>query len=263
MVNKIKPSVFALFFVLVLMAAISFAAVNAQSTATVTVIDQTGGTTDITGTTTYPDGTSVTITATADSAYVFSDWVISPSDQSGDSIISDNPMTFTVAGGITYTIIPVFAQPQALPGRPLPTDLTQSAIIIIYPSAGGTTNPLPGTYAMADATSFNLQATAQSGWQFSHWTICGTNTSHGSAPVNWTPTDNPYNVNHGYGDTYRYQAVFTPIGSTEPTPAPTATPVSGGTIGGMSTETLIIIGLVVVIVVILIAFGVFASRRRK
>ncbi len=71
MVNKIKPSVFALFFVLVLTAAISFAAVNAQSTATVTVIDQTGGTTDITGTTTYPDGTSVTITATPDCSLCF------------------------------------------------------------------------------------------------------------------------------------------------------------------------------------------------
>lgn len=263
MVNKVKPSVFALFFVLVLTAAISFAAVNAQSTATVTVINQTGGTTDITGTTSYPDSTSVTITATPDTAYVLQNWVISPSDQSGDSIVTDNPMTFTVAGGITYTITPVFVQPQAFPGLTVPTNLAQAAIIIIYPSAGGTTNPAPGTYAMADATSFNLQATAQSGWQFSHWTICGTNTSHGSAPVNWTPTDNPYNVNHGYGDTYRYQAVFTPIGSTEPTPAPTATPVTGGTIGGMSTETLIIIGLVVVIVVILIAFGVFASRRRK
>jgi hypothetical protein len=76
-----------------------------------------------------------------------------------------------------------------------------------------------------------------------------------------TPTDNPYNVNHGYSNRYNYQAVFTPVGSTEPTPTPTGT--STGTLGGLTTETGIIIALVVIIIIILIAFGVFASRRKK
>ena len=263
MSKKQKYSALTLFFVVLFLTGASFASVNAQGTATVTVVDMTGGTTDVTGTQTYSDGASVTITAIPDSAYVFSTWVISPSDGSGDSVSTDNPVIFTVSGGVTYTVTPVFIIPSSIPGRPLPTDLRTSAIVIVLPSAGGTTSPPAGTYALADATAFDLTAKASSGWQFSHWTICGTNTSHGSAPVNWNPTNNPYNVNHGYGDTYRYQAVFTPIGSTEPTPAPSATPTSGGTIGGMSNETWIIIGLVVVIVVILIAFGVFASRRKK
>ena len=176
-------------------------------------------------------------------------------------IITDNPVIFTATGDVTYDITPVFIVPSAIPGLSVPADLSNAAIVVILPSAGGSTNPPPGTYALADATSFNLKATASSGWQFSHWTICGTNASHGSAPVNWNPTDNPYNVNHGYGDTYRYQAVFTPIGTTETTPTPTAAPNSGGTVAGMSTETWIIIGLVVVIIVILI--GVFATRRKK
>jgi hypothetical protein len=81
---------------------------------------------------------------------------------------------------------------------------------------------------------------------------------HGGHPVNWAPAENPYNVNHGYGATYYYQAIFTPEDGTPPVPTPTPT----DTIGGMSMDTLIIIALVVVIIVILIAFGVFATRKR-
>jgi hypothetical protein len=207
---KTKLSVSALVLVLILAAGVSLASVNAQGTATVDVQTATGGTTDVTGTTTYPDGSSVTITATATGGFAFQNFVVSPSDGSGDMMLFDNPLTFTVKGGVTYTVVPVFIAPLPIPGQPPATDLSKAAIVIIFPSAGGSTIPAPGTYALADASSFNLTAMASNGWQFSHWTICGTNTSHGTAPVNWTPTDNPYNVNHGYGDTYRYQAVSLP-----------------------------------------------------
>ena len=60
---------------------------------------------------------------------------------------------------------------------------------------------------------------ADSGWTFSHWVISGPNLSHGGYPYTATPTENPYNVNHGYGNRYDYQAVFVPTGSTEPTPS--------------------------------------------
>ncbi len=260
---KPKFSSLALISILVLMATISISTVNAQSTTTVTVNTATGGLTDVTGTQTYPDGTQVTITATPNSDFAFSQWTISPSDGSGDIISTDNPVTFTVTGGVTYTVSPSFVVPIPIPGLPMPTNLATAAIIVIYPSAGGSTNPPAGTYALADATAFNLKATANSGWQFSHWTICGTNASHGTTPVNWDPTDNPYNVNHGYGDTYRYQAVFTPVGSTQsPTPTPTSS-TTAGTVAGMSSDQWIIIVLVVVIVVVLIAFGVYAARRKK
>jgi hypothetical protein len=33
------------------------------------------------------------------------------------------------------------------------------------------------------------------------------------------PTENPYNVNHGYGNMFSYQTVFAPSGTTEPTPS--------------------------------------------
>ncbi len=257
---KIKQKTSLVLVCLFVLLAVNIAFAAAQSTATVTVQTATGGTTDVTGTTTYPDGTAVTITATPDNGYVFSSWVVSPDDGSGDMLLTDNPVTFTVTGGVTYSVTPVFIVPSAPPGQTLPQDLSKAAIVVVLESAGGTVSPPPGTYALADATSLNLKATPSNGWTFSHWTICGTQTSHGNAPTNWDPTDNPYNVNHGYGDVYRYQAVFTPVGSVEPTPSPS---ISGGTLGGMSNDTWIIIGLVIVIIAILIGFGVYAARRKK
>jgi ABC-type glycerol-3-phosphate transport system permease component len=238
----------------------TFLIANAQSQATVVVLDSVGGTVTPTGTTTYNNGDQVTLTATAmDSTYIFSYWIIS--SDAGSDTVSDNPATITVAGGQTYAVQAVFDVVQPPPGvQTLPTNIATAALVVVLPAAGGTTNPSPGTYALADATQMMLTATANSGWQFSHWTISGSSTNHGGAPVNLTPTDNPYNVNHGYGYTYNYQAVFVPVGSNEPTPTPTA---SGGSIGGLTTETLIIIALVVVIVVILAAFGAYALRRNK
>lgn len=247
---------------LFLLAATCFASVNAQDTATVIVNSATGGTTDITGTTTYPDETEVTITAEPDAEYTFLNWIVSPSDGSGETTPATNPLTITVSGGVTYTITPVFVIPEPVPGRPPPTDLSTAAIVVIFPSAGGTTIPAPGTYALANAENLNLLAIPDEGWEFSHWTICGNPTPHGSEPINWTPIDNPYNVNHGYGDIYRYQAVFTPIGGDTDEPTPTPTSTDTGSMVGLSTEMWIIIALVVVIIVILIGFGIYASRRR-
>ncbi len=79
--------------------------------------------------------------------------------------------------------------------------MATAAIVVVLAVAGGTTSPAPGTYALADATALNLKATPASGWTFSHWVISGPNLSHGGYPYTATPTDNPYNVNHGYGNT--------------------------------------------------------------
>jgi hypothetical protein len=236
--------------------------VNAQTQATVIMLDSIGGTTTpAAGTTTYPDGTQVTLSATAqDVSFNFGYWIISTDTSS--VTITDNPVTIPVSAGTTYTIQAVFNPIQAPAGGSIPSNLATAAIIVVLPSAGGTTSPAPGTYAIDNAANVNLTAMANSGWQFSHWTICGTNTNHGGAPTNWAPTDNPYNVNHGYGYTYYYQAIFTPAGSSEPTPTPTQG-TTGGIMGGISTETVIIIGLVIVIVVILAAFGVMMMKKNK
>ncbi len=255
---------------LTLLAALALAAlsptllsVNAQAQGTIVMLDSIGGTTDpAAGAANYADGTVVQLTATPqDSSFVFLYWIISA--DSASATVYDNPTTLTAAAGLTYAVEAVFQPVQSPTGGQIPSNLQTAAIVVIYPSAGGTTVPAPGTYAIDNATNLMLTATATSGWQFSHWTICGTSTNHGGAPADWAPTANPYNVNHGYGYTYYYQAVFTPTGSTEPTPVGATPTPNGGTVGGLSMEMVIIIALVVVIVIILIAFGVFAMRRNK
>ncbi len=238
---KMKILVLTMTFALILTAAISTTTVRAQDDATVIIQDSADGTTDITGTNTYSDGTSVTINAMPDLGFVLGSWVVSPSDGSGDLVMYDNPLVFTVKGGVTYTITPVFIIPSSVPGGTLPTDLSTAAIVVVLPSAGGITMPPAGTYALANAENLDLTAMPNNGWKFSHWTIYGVDTGHGAAPANFNPTDNPYNVNHGYGATFSYQAIFVPVGSTEPTQTPTSTPTENN--GGMSFETWIIIAL--------------------
>lgn len=233
---------------LIVFAALSAMNVQAQSTATVIVLPSIGGTTDPSGTTTPADGTQVKFTATPDSADVFVNWVIQT--DAGSSIVPENPVTLPVVGGTTYTVQAVFSPLLPPPGvSSLPSNMATAAIVVVLAGAGGTTVPVPGTYALADATALNLTATPLSGWTFSHWVIYGPNLSHGGYPFTATPTDNPYNVNHGYGNTYSYQPVFIPTGTTELTP----------TVPEFSAVATIAIALVLVA----IAFGTIAYRRKN
>ena len=237
-----------------------FSSVQAQGNATVTVSDVTGGTTDNPGTSTYADGTSFTITATPTDQYAFVDWIVST--DSGSTNYFDNPLTIALTGGTTYTIQPDFQIALAPPGGNLPPPNTNAAIVVVLAAAGGTSTPAPGTYALADATNMKLTATANSGWQFSHWTISGSPTTHGGYPADFTPTDNPYTVGHGYGYTYYYQPVFDQVGS--PGSSSSASPSSSpGMIGGLSTEAWIIVALVIVFIVMAIGFAAYALRRKK
>ena len=249
MMKSSKIFALTLLTTLIVFAALNASVINvkAQTQATVIVTPSLGGTTDPTGTTTYNDGTSVTFTATPDATDVFQNWIIST--DAGSSAVTENPITLPVVGGTTYNVQAVFSPLLPPPGvTSLPTNMATAAIVVVLTGAGGTTVPAPGTYALADATALNLTATPASGWTFSHWVISGPNLSHGGYPFTATPTDNPYNVNHGYGSTFSYQAVFTPTGTTEPTP----------TVPEFSSVVTIVIALVLVA----IAFGTIIYRRK-
>jgi hypothetical protein len=235
--------------------------VNAQGDATVNVETVAGGTTDITGTNTYPDGTVLTVTATPLSDYAFIGWVVSTDTESTNYL--DNPLSITLAGGTTYTITPQFDILLSPPGQNLPNQMANAAIVVVLAAAGGTTSPAAGTYALADATNMQLKATASTGWQFSNWIISGTPSTHGGYPVDYTPKDNPYTVGHGYGYTYYYQPVFTPVGNPQTSSSPTATTNPGTTMAGLSMEWWIIIGLIIVIIAMAIGFALYAARRKK
>lgn len=197
----------------------SVASTSAQATATATMLSSLGGTTFPApgATQTINGGSSIYLTAIATDGYDFQEWQIQ--SQAGIIVATDNPYYLTVAEGNDYAVQPVFTAIQQVPGTPTaPLNRATDALIGILASAGGTVSPVPGLYYLNNATFFQLKATPNSGWQFSHWIISGPNLSHGGYPYTATPTDNPYTVNHGYGNRYDYQAVFTPIESTEQTP---------------------------------------------
>ena len=111
----VKSKIFVLALVVSLLALATISvSVQAQSQATVIVADSAGGSTDpAAGTTTYPDGTQVTFTATPDAAFTFQYWVFSTPDGSSQS--PENPVTIPVSGGVTYNVNAVIQQIQAVP----------------------------------------------------------------------------------------------------------------------------------------------------
>ena len=111
-------------------------------------------------------------------------------------------------------------------------DPTNDATIIILPSSGGTTNPNPGSYIYSDGTTITLNAIPNEGFEFLYWVASGDFTPGTEIrdpnvivdgefvfipPVEFTGSDsliftnNPARITCGFGYTYRYQPVFTPI----------------------------------------------------
>lgn len=251
--KMLKIAVFTFLAILLVVGAAPFlCTVKAQSTANVTILSSIGGTTSPgPGLQTYSNGASDTFTATPDGGYFFNHWILL-NTATGTTDYNDNPLTVSLAAG-TYTLQPVFEAfnvtiPIPVPAPPTTTD----AVVIVLYGTGGTTTPGPGTYLLANAASLNLMATPLNGWKFDHWLIGGYPLTHGSYSFTDTPTDNPYNVNHGYGNTYSYQPVFSLVTSTSATPTPTPT-----------VPELPIVGVAVALVGVLVVSGVYAYGKRK
>jgi hypothetical protein len=223
-----------------LMPIVSLNNAKAQGQATVDVISSVGGTTTPSGdNNTYADGTVVTLIATPGNGFLFQYWAIVTS--AGGTQDSNNPTTLNVTGGVTYAVQAVFQPISFIPPATQSTSAT-NAIVVVLSSVGGTTTPVAGTYALANAENLSLTATPTSGFRFDHWVIGGSPLNHGAYSFTDTPTDNPYNVNHGYGHTDTYQPVFVPTNAVP--------------------EFSSIATIAMALVLVAIAFGTYAYKRK-
>ncbi len=200
--------------------------------ANVVVAASAGGTTNpAPGAYVYNYGATIQLQATASADYKFLYWTISgsytpnhnqppinyPENAAADPefvpsfpsvatvaqdslVTSTNPLQIICGYGYTYVYQPVFVPTNAAPS-------TNDAIVSVLDSIGGTTNPGSGTYHYANGTDIQLQATADSGYNFQYWVAVGSD----GHPT--TISDNPTNINCGYGYTYSYQAMFAPSGT--------------------------------------------------
>jgi hypothetical protein len=241
-----------------------------QTNAIVVVSASVGGTTNPEpGAYTYGEGETVTLTATASSGFKFQYWIIrgtytighneppinfpenaasdpdwvpdfpSPSEVAEDSlVVSTNPLTVICGYGYTYVYEPVFTPTTAPPA-------TSEAVVVVVDAIGGTTNPGPGTYYYLDGSTISLSATPNSGYDFVYWVAVGED----GHPT--TISDNPTNVQCGYGYTYSYQAMFAPEGAAQPS-------------AGVPMEYIaIIVVLAIVAVIAVVAAVMFRGKSKK
>jgi hypothetical protein len=237
---------------------------NAQDeTAEVIILAAAGGTTDPAGSTTpytYSENETITITATPDTGFKFSHWVIqgvytpghpnlapinvpinayndpnwtpslpTPSETEQNSLVSSqNPLKIICGYGYTFIYQPVFEPVSSTP----PT--SNNAVVIVLSATGGTTDPSPGTYTYTPDETIKLTATPDSGFEFLYWIATGAEPGHDAVLL-----DSSLDINCQAGYTYTYQPVFAPTGSTT---------TSGG---GVPAEYLYAIIIVLVIIAVI------------
>lgn len=98
---------------------------------------------------TFDEGSEVTVEATSNDGWVFSDW-------SGDISSQENPLTFTINGDTDITANFEEEVPQ------------YSLTISTSPSEAGSVNPSSGTFD--EGSEVTVEATANDGFVFSEWT---------------------------------------------------------------------------------------------
>jgi hypothetical protein len=212
---------FVLLATMLLLAVSNPTTVNAQATsgANVVINPATGGTTNpAAGSYLYPNGTTVTLTATPSGGYIFQYWVISggllpgqaqgipavfidpatgqevdvfpnsPLVLGGNTItITTNPVNIECGYGYSYQYQAIFAQTTG----PGPTPSSTQAVVVVLPSLGGSTNPSPGTYTYDNGANIVLSATPADGYTFQYWVVSGDYTpGHGAGrPISYIDPD--------------------------------------------------------------------------
>ena len=246
---------------------------NAQDEiAEVITVAAVGGTVDPTpGTYHYNEGETITITATPESGFEFSHWVIqglytpghpnlepinvpvnaysdpnwtpalpTQSEAEQDSLISSqNPLKIICGYGYTYIYQPVFEPVSSTPPA------GENAVVVVLSATGGTTDPSPGTYTYTSDETISLTATPDSGFEFQYWIATGAEPGHDAILLG-----SSQNIICQAGYTYSYQPVFTPTGSTTPSS------------GGVPAEYFYAI-IIVLIIIAIIGIGAALMYRGR
>jgi hypothetical protein len=224
--------------------------VTAQTQDSIFVYSTIGGTisadgTALTGGNTYKynDGSTVTFIATPDSGYQFLSWV--DLTAAGGTTNTTTPLQYNVSasGAIEALFIPT-SNATAAPGG------TGTSTVVIMLSAGGTTEPLAGSYTnytVGNVSSFT--AVPGNGFKFLYWMIApSTSNTFTTSQVSWNVT----------ADVCALQAYFVPTSSTVALPSASASPTASPTVPEFSGIATVIIALALVAV----AFGTYTYRRK-
>jgi hypothetical protein len=171
-----------------------FYLVKARScTLTITVNTPTGGTTSpLPGTYSYSAGTVITVNATPYANYLFDHWVLD---------------------GVSHTSNPINVTMNT--DHSLQAFFTPSYNLTINATAGGTTNPTPGTYVYSSGTVINVTASPDTGYLFEYWVLDGV--SHTSNPINVT-MNTDHSLQAFFTPSYNLTINATAGGTTNPTP---------------------------------------------
>ncbi|MCL6579223.1 MAG: PKD domain-containing protein [Candidatus Bathyarchaeota archaeon] len=174
-------------------------AVFAETHTLIISVSQGGTTNPAPGTYTYDYPTDVTVTAIPNANYRFDHW-----EFDSNNIGSANPITVHV--GSTHTLRAVF------------TLITYT--LTIQTTAGGTTNPAPGTYTYNAGSMVLVTASPSTGYVFDVWQLDGVNVS---SATSYTVT---MNSDHTLKAVFK-SAPTPPSISASITPVSTSIPVGG------------------------------------
>jgi len=141
----------ALIILLILLGILMMPSPTPLQTYTLTITHTTGGTIDpAPGNYTYPEGTVVTVNATAFTGYFFDYWNLD-----GSKVTS--PPSMNVTMDANHTLHAVFAL------------ITHT--LTISTTTGGITSPASGVHVYAHGTEVRVNATANIGYVFDHWEL--------------------------------------------------------------------------------------------
>ena len=161
-----------------------------------TILSSTGGTTDPgPGTYIHVNGTYASVTATPDTHYLLDYWMLD-----GNPAGSDNPITVLMTDD--HSLQPLFK--------------LCNYTLTITATAGGTTDPTPGTYTYTAGTSVEVTATPDAGYRFDHWVLDGS--PAGSANTISILMDRDHNLEAVFAETHTLIITVSEGGTTDPAP---------------------------------------------